>query len=155
MIYGDLFVKSDGKKEILLPFLTKIGLNDRILSKNSSLKRYILEDYRYGKKRRLSAWEVFSPRGLSKTHKRKLILFPSYRAGGNVRLKSISRGTAMKRLLQDTPIYMWQKNRVNAPEKTLRSLCDFIKGAETFELLYNDVGLKNITSLIEKKLKCG
>ncbi|MDD5173632.1 MAG: hypothetical protein PHV48_02255 [Candidatus Omnitrophica bacterium] len=149
----DCYVKSDGRRDVLLPFSTKIGLNEEILSKNNALKKYTLKNYYYGKKSRLSAWNIFKPCKLAKTYNCKLILFPRYKAKCGVSLKRVSQGDAINRLFRDMPIYMWQKRYKNMPEETLKNLCNFIKEAQVFELIYNDGGLEEIAGLIEEKLR--
>lgn len=152
----DCYVKSNGKRNVLLPFSTKIGLNNRALSRNSALKKYVLKNYRYGGKQRLSARDIFRLDRPRQNYNCRLILFPHYRHEGKVSLKPVSLGNAVNRLFQENAyLYLVKKYKdIDILESNLKILCNFVKKAQAFELTYNDERLEDVPELVEKALKC-
>lgn len=143
----DCFIKLRGKQIQTFPFPTKMGLNDKILSRYPEFNSHTLRGYRYGGKKRLSLHCVSNQSG-SERSRCIAIIFPAYKAGcKNVRLREIPSEESLNRLAKEYRI-LGKKEY----ERMFWVLYLLTKNARSFELAYNDNILNEIPGAVKEIL---
>ncbi len=141
----DCFIRLRGKQIQTLPFPTKIGLNDKIISRYPEFNKHILKGYHYSGKKRLSLSCVSNQSGLEKSGCVGII-FPAYKAGcKNVRLREMPAGESLDKLIREHRMLgkkEYQRMFWALYYLTLRANC--------YRLRYNDSCLDRIPDIFEK-----
>ena len=145
----DCFVKLVGKQAQLFPFLTKMGLNDKILERYQELKKHTLKNYRYGGKRRISLNAISSSNNI-KGLRCKMIIFPKYKADRNMSMEQLSKKEGLDRLAKEN-LTIYDKERFpKLSINNFKALYNLTRQANSFELTYNDTNLNKIAGAIKK-----
>jgi len=147
----DCFIKLKRNRVQLLPFPTKLGLKNRIIKAYPDLKKYLLKNYLYGKKRRISIKSIPAFSAGEKNCACKIIIFPKYiKKARKLRVKELSKNEAITRLSRESALIH------NPSEKEFRmlfwALHALTKEARCLELGYS-TQLNDIPVLINKLLQ--
>jgi len=98
----DCFLKPHKDKINIIPFSTKMGLNDKIIKRFPELKNRVIKNYSYGNKKRISPSKLNSFSNQI-NHKNDIVLiFPYYRNKGGIQTKRISKNKALDKLTSDS-----------------------------------------------------
>lgn len=146
-----LFIKSEGDRTKLFPFPTKMGLNDKILNRYPRLNKYIIKNYRYGKKRRLSLNHLPSNTNATGEPRCRMVIFPSYKTNSHLHAKAISKKEALNRLAKNILNEFSNIGFKKAFSDNFWTLYNLVRQTRTIELVYNDDGLEEIPELINKQ----
>ena len=142
----DCFVRNTGS---LIPFPTKAGLTSKSITKFSLLKKYVIKNYLYGKKQRISLSRFFSPANL-KTYKCKVLLFPRYKTHAKISLYPLSKNEALNRMIQENSSAYYNRGYKKIFVDNFQALYEIVRKVRAFELIYNDRRLNEVPSVIEK-----
>lgn len=145
----DCFLKLKGNEIQVFPFPTKMGLQDNILKKYPQFNKYVLKDYRYGEKRRLSLNSIAQYNN-TKGYKCKMIIFPAYKANSKVYIKQISKDEALDRLAKEN-IYVYSPKELKKLScEHFGILYNLTRKVNFFELVYNDDKLNDVPEIIKE-----
>lgn len=143
------FIKLKGNEIQAFPLPTKMGLQDNILKKYPQFSKYVLKNYRYGEKRRLSLNSI-SQDNNTKGYKCKMVVFPIYKANSKVYIKRISKDEALDRLAKEN-IYVYSPKELKKLScEHFWTLYNLTRKANLFELAYNDDRLNDIPKIIKE-----
>lgn len=141
----DCFIKPTNNGIALYPFPTKMGLKGKSLKRYPEFKKYVLKNYRYGGKYRLSLNSISSNSDHPGVRRCKMIIFPQYKKGRKICLNEMSGGEALNRLTDNSFRYPKEK-----AQEAFWALCSLAKGANSFELSYDDEQLDQIPKIIQE-----
>jgi len=144
----DCFVKLSGKRTLLFPFPTKMGVMD---GRKTELEKYILKNYRFGIKRRVCLRHIYSP-GSRNYYRNKLLLFPKYCKNKGIQFRNITGKEALGRLAKENIDLFFRQGNQKLAIKNFWALYVLTKEARCFELCYNDSLLNKIPDKIRNLL---
>jgi hypothetical protein len=146
----DCFIKRTGKCFTVFPFPRKAGLNKQNFERHPWLRKYLLADFTYAGKRRVPLSTVFArPKNMISCSKCIMILLPRFRKGGAITMKSIPPETVMG-IVDKGSQYLFTKKQYQA---MFWSVYDFIRQADSYRLIHNDITLYKAAELIEAHFK--
>lgn len=144
----DCFIKLWKNKIKLFVLPTKMGLRDKIISTHPQVKQHIIPNYRYGGKSRFSLNSSCASNNDTKTLNRKVILFSRYNANGGIYIKQLSHEEALFRLAKQAPLFYTKEKFKKIQDDLFWTLYNFVRNAKSFDFVYNDGNLDEVSKVI-------
>jgi hypothetical protein len=145
----DCFIGHAGKKMVLFPFPTKIGISEKYKQDHPELTKHILKNFLYYDKARISA-QFLSCAQYPKRYQCTTLLFPRYVRDKRVSLKPLDQATVFKLLMRN---YLTLGALYSDMEKSfVETFYNLSKNIRSYELIYNDSALTEIPHIVKKVL---
>lgn len=146
----DCFIQNINNSSLIYPFPTKMGVKEELIKSQPEIRKFLLEKYKYGNKKRASLKEIYGSNKSS--YKTKVIIFPRFNQKEKFTIRKAPRKWITCKLFNEN-FDDQEKQNEKSYIKAFLSYFALAKDALCFEILYNKNTLKRIPPAIERILK--
>lgn len=145
----DCFVRCTQKGNGVIPFPTKIGLNDGILRGYPDLRSRLVKGYRYCGKQRFSFSDNFDSSSAGVPYACRAILFPVYdRSADRAYLKLMPQKKALDKLMKDQANFFTGLNDSKLHQERFWAMYRFSHTVNAYELHYHEGKLAEVPAVV-------